>query len=262
MANAVLAGALLSGLVGVTVIAQSRAGAEFDAASVRVATNRPDSPRNSVVYGPNGVTYGGVALGFIIGDAYAFPVGRIGGPGSRTPQALWTALSTGYDIVARSDRPVARTALRAMLQSLLADRFHLVLHRESVTQPVYELRVLQGGPRLGEAAESGQFMMQRTPSGYMFENSDLVRLASFLSGQVDRAVTDGTGLPGLYTFTLVAAETGVPGDSGNKREGSSPDTPSSAAYGEGLRRLGLQLIAARAPVEYLVVDRVDALVEN
>ncbi len=41
-----------------------------------------------------------------------------------------------------------------MMQQLLADRFQLTVHHEQREQPVYELVVAKGGPKL-EAAEAG-----------------------------------------------------------------------------------------------------------
>src|SRR5579863_8013440 len=48
-----------------------------------------------------------------------------------------------YDVNAKAegDEPVKTDQARAMLQSLLADRFHLQLHREKKDAPVYALVV-------------------------------------------------------------------------------------------------------------------------
>jgi uncharacterized protein (TIGR03435 family) len=147
-----------------------------------------------------------------------------------------------------------------MLQALLADRFHLIAHRETVTMPVYRLTRRAGG-ELKDGNDAASPSITRTPDGYRFENSDLVRLASFLGGQLDRPVVDGTGLTGVYTFTLTSSDP-PSSDPIAKREGVSPDSPSSGAFADGLRRLGLQLVSARGPVEYLVVDQVEQLSDN
>ena len=47
-----------------------------------------------------------------------------------------------------------------------------------------------------------------------------------------------------------------------KSSGVTPDTPSSAMFAESLKLLGLQLVSGTAPIEYLVVDRVERPSEN
>jgi uncharacterized protein (TIGR03435 family) len=78
---------------------------------------------------------------------------------------------------------------------------------------------------------------------------------------VDRTVVDETGLKGVYNFTLKMPpdwRQDQPGKSG----GQSPDSPSPGTFGEALKRLGLQLTAGTAAVEYLVVDHVERPTAN
>ncbi len=58
-----------------------------------------------------------------------------------------------YNIDAKAEaHPVANqqfvTLQRRRLQTLLRDRFHLTIHRETKELPVYELTVAKGGPKL------------------------------------------------------------------------------------------------------------------
>lgn len=66
-----------------------------------------------------------VPLRFIIGLAYAVQTERVlGGPGWLNDER--------YDIQAKAENPNAtRDDIRAMLQSLLADRFKLAFHNET-----------------------------------------------------------------------------------------------------------------------------------
>ena|ERR1043165_7630763 len=53
----------------------------FDVASVK--SHKPDGGAQriyTVTYGPEGITFSALSLGFIIGEAYSFPVGRIAFP--------------------------------------------------------------------------------------------------------------------------------------------------------------------------------------
>jgi len=243
-------------LVSVVLFAQSSRPA-FEVASVREYKN--DGPRNSSSYGPQGITFRGIALGFAIGEAYNFPVGRIIGPGSMTNEALWPALSTGYDIVAKAEHQVSKDQLRLMLQTLLEDRFSLKLHRASKTLPVYKLTIAKTGLKLQESVGGGDLAMNGGPDGFIFRNAEMMRLAGTLSGQLDRPAVDGTGLSGFYNFTLKRPDDVEPA---KKSEGVSPDSPSAALYSEALKELGLELTKATAPVDFLVVDSVQKPSEN
>jgi uncharacterized protein (TIGR03435 family) len=197
-------------------------------------------------------------LGFIIADAYNTPLGRILGPASLTKEALWAPLREGYDMAAKADHPVPRDQLRLMLQSLLADRFKLTLHRESKTGPLYKLIVAKGGPKLEEADATGVFLANASPDGLVFRNAGMVQLSSFLSGRVDRIVVDQTGLEGLYNFVLkMPAYQGQDLAAVKRLDRSSPEAPSAPDFADALKQLGLQLIPDRAPVDYLVVDHVE-----
>lgn len=67
----------------------------------------------------------------------------------------------GYDIEARSDHPVSYQQQMRMLQTLLADRFKLALHRETKELPVYAMVVAKGGPKLRESPDPGDPLVAR-----------------------------------------------------------------------------------------------------
>lgn len=233
----------------------------FEVASVKLYKD-DGGPRNSRFYGPQGINFGGCTLAFIIGEAYEFPVGRIQGPGSLAKEPLWGPLRQGYDIVAKADHAVSKDQLCLMLQSLLAERFKLTQHRETKVGPVYRLVVAKGGPKLEKSQEAGgRFVFSGGPGGYVFRNAEMMRLSGFLSGQVDRIVVDETGLTGPYNFILKMPED-LQQNPQVKSDGRSPDSPSAALFADVLRQLGLQLIAGRGPVDYLVIDHVERPSEN
>ena len=236
----------------------------FEVASVKPDKDDGVGPRNSAaVYGPKGVNFRALALAFIIGEAYHFPVGRIQGAGSPTKEELWAPLREGYDIVAHADHPVSKDELRLMLQSLLADRFHLKVHHEAKTGPVYKLVVARNGPRLEESNAAEVFFFSNGPAGQVFRATDMTRLSGFLSGQMDRPVVDGTGLKGVFNFTLKRPEDLQWDLSRGKSDGgTSPESPSAAAFSDSLKQLGLQLVPGSAPVDYLVIDHVEKPSEN
>ena len=237
-------------------------GLKFEVASIKPFKDDGVSPRNShATYGPDGINFGALTLAYVIGEAYQFPVGRIQGPGSLTKETLWAPLRAPDDIVAKADRPISKDQLRAMLQSLLAERFHLESHRESRTGSVYTLVVAKGGSKLVESTDSdGPYNVSRSPNGYVFRNARMTELSVFLSGLADRPVIDRSGLRGRYNFVIQPEE--VAGDKSAVSAGVTPDSPSAAAFAEALKKIGLQLIADRAAVDYLVIDRLRSLSEN
>jgi uncharacterized protein (TIGR03435 family) len=253
-----------AGLIALTCAlgAQPTPRLKFEVASVKPFKDDGVSPRNShATYGPDGINFGALTLAYVIGEAYQFPVGRIQGPGSLTKETLWAPLREPYDIAAKAEHPVSKDQLRAMLQSLLAERFHLESHRESKTGPVYTLVVAKGGSKLVESTDpDGPYNVSRSPNGYVFRNARMTELSVFLSGLVDRPVVDQAGLRGRYDFVIKPEE--LPADKSAVSSGLTPDSPSAAAFAEALKRLGLQLIADRAAVDYLVIDRLQSFSEN
>jgi len=58
----------------------------------------------------------------------------------------------GYDIEASCDRQMTKEQASRMLQTLLADRLKLTVHREARNQPIYALVIGKAGPKLHESA--------------------------------------------------------------------------------------------------------------
>ena len=54
----------------------------------------------------------------------------------------------GYDIEAKPEGNTDQKQMWLMLQTLLADRFKLSMHRETRDLPVYDLKAVKSGPKL------------------------------------------------------------------------------------------------------------------
>ena len=89
---------------------------------------------------PGRIAYTNVTLKNVLVNAYDVLSDQISGPN-------WLD-SSRYDIDAKIPADTTREQFRVMLQNLLAERFHLRLHREKKDFPVYELVVAKGGPKL------------------------------------------------------------------------------------------------------------------
>jgi bla regulator protein BlaR1 len=146
---------------------------------------------------------------------------------------------------------------RLELQALLADRFRLVVHRETRQLPIYSLTIAANGPkfrdaRAGDTYSDGFKLRNGTAIGsglWVPQNGVLLgqgvstrALAAHLSQQLGRIVVDNTGLSGKYDFRLQFA----PGKDG------SPSLLSALPD-----QLGLQLVPQTGPVEMIVVDRAE-----
>ena len=115
------------------------------------------------------------------------------------------------------------------------------------------------------------------PGGWSLRSMSMPALAVALERIVRRAVVDRTGLPGVFdidlTYTPEAFEVPFPGAASSGVVGGPANgpAPSSAPAGQqagtalftALRdQLGLRLESDRAPVDVLVVDRVQPPTEN
>jgi uncharacterized protein (TIGR03435 family) len=165
-----------------------------------------------------------------------------------------------FDIDAKSAKPVSSDDLHTMLAHLIEERFHLTVRREQRELPIYELVVDKGGPKLTEhdAADLDHPPMGGTPAGLAGTNVTMNYFAFILSRNLDRNVVDKTGLTARYDVKLDFARDLPPGV-------VRPDAP--VAEGPTIftavkEQLGLKLVPAKGPVEFLVIEKAEKPSEN
>ena len=108
-----------------------------------------------------------------------------------------------FDVDAKSERVVAVADMRRMMQTLLADRFKLRVHREQREMPGFALTVAPGGPKLRAAAPGTPTGIQQMNGGPLTAaNTTMEELAKHLSIRIGRPIDDATHLQGRYSFTL------------------------------------------------------------
>ncbi len=237
---------------------------EFDAVSIKLNKSGDNRMSHSVPVNGDGMTFTNVPLFMII--MYAYNSDR---PGGTEGLPNWTKTER-YDITAKVSGPAVAEYLNlsqiqraTMLQIVLVDRFKLQLHREQRPTRVYELVIGKSGPKMQPAIANDVPIKGRTVfltgqgqlSGRGATTEDLAFALS--DSGMDRRVLDKTGLQGRYTFDLQftmnqSADDGVPAG------GESAPSIFAALQDQ----LGLKLVPATAPAEFIVIGHIERPTEN
>ena len=156
--------------------------------------------------------------------------------------------SARYDITAKAAAPASDSEIRVMLQTLLAQRFGVSLHRETRLLSAYVLTVAKGGSKL-KASEPAARIWNDSRRGRLDAHGMAMKdLVDKLAESLDRPVSDATGLKGGYEIAL----TWVPDDSPAASDGTG-----GSIFTAVQEQLGLKLEPQKASVEMLVVDRAE-----
>jgi len=180
------------------------------------------------------------------------------------------AESQKFDVTGQPEAPgiPSITQLRGMIRQLLTDRFKLAFHRDKREMPVYAIVVGPNGHKLtkNETNPNGlPGLIFRGLGVLPVTNATMADFAGVLQSAVlDRPVVDKTGLAGRWDFQL----RWTPDESQFAGLGvrvppptNDPNAPPGlfTAFPE---QLGLKLDPTRAPVEVLVVDKVEKPSDN
>jgi bla regulator protein blaR1 len=150
--------------------------------------------------------------------------------------------------------------VQLMLQTLLADRFHLKVHHETRQLPVYALTLSKKGSKLKPASPSEEFKPPRwqgsaSPDGIKMirligQNNSIQEVIDLYSKFTDRPLIDRTGLQGRYDFSV------------DYEANTEQSGPFSGMVGPSLFKAfedqtGIKWEATKGPVEILVIDHAD-----
>ena len=269
--------ALLLALLAVPAFAQPVA---FDVASVKPAGERERGSGPVICVVPcrgDRITIAGsrvdirfMSLDQLIVKAYGIKPYQLSGP-------AWMS-SQRFDIAAKIPDGVSADRLPEMLQTLLAERFKLAIHRDSKELPVFALVAGKNGTKLtppppeadaavpnrpgsqemqsphgaGRTFDDGSFMITGGPYGPVrgglskgmrmeFLKVTMPQLVEVLMPHMDRPVVDMTNVKGGY---YILAEVHQPsGDGGGGRKGGGPPE-SGADSGTRLDAYGEALVSA------------------
>jgi uncharacterized protein (TIGR03435 family) len=133
---------LLSAAACAQAPAQSSKPPEFEVASIKLFD--PNVPGQAGGLHFDGALVRGVGLSLrdYLATAYRFKATLISGPD-------WTATER-YNISATLPEGGSRAQVPEMLQALLADRFHVKLHKDKKELPIYALVLAKGGLKMKE----------------------------------------------------------------------------------------------------------------
>jgi uncharacterized protein (TIGR03435 family) len=179
-----------------------------------------------------------------------------------------------------------------MLQGLLEDRFHLVAHKETREMPVYALVMANTDRKLGPSlrrssvdcaaavaaarargaappppppGELPSCSSSLAPGNIVIRSQTMPQFATALSmltntgSSLGRLIVDRTGLEGYYDVDLRFTPDRIPNfGPGGPPQGLPPiDTDAASIYAAMREQLGLKLESQRAPVDVIVIDKVE-----
>lgn len=239
--------------------------ARFDAASIKPNLSKDENMMHRPT--PGRLFYGNVPVSNVVEQAYGMRPDRI----VNYPQ--W-AEKERFDVTATYN-PEQQKQVRPMLQTLLEERFSLRVHRETREMPVYELVKARGDGQLGpqlrpSAAKCAPGADGRSActldirSGYIratgigWGNGEVLGLNI---GVWDRPIVDRTGLTGSFDYTLEwkpdPAQARSTGDAARAVAAAATPGERPSIFTALQEQLGLRLQPTRAPLEVLVIDRLE-----
>lgn len=193
-----------------------------------------------------------------------------------------------FEIDAKAEMPQTWGTLNGpMLRSLLQERFHLRIRKETREVPVYVISVAKGGPKLQTSkgdcvtidpehpairvepdkplpAVCG--MSRLTGRGWEAFAVTMDEFATLLSTNADRSVVDRTGLSARFDIRLdlTPDDLGLSsrGDDSGQIAGRPEQSDLFAIIRSAVQKLGLRIDSARGPGASLVIDSAERPSEN
>jgi len=180
-------------------------------------------PHDGMRVSPDRVEFESAPLSYLIRLAYKVEDYQVSGPDFMD--------RARFDIVAMMPGGAGTEQIPEMLQALLAERFKLVVRKETNEQTVYALVVGKDGPQMKESGA---------------EKISMPDLARMLKAYFDEPVIDRTELEGTYQVAINAPQ--------------GPNAPRSdveSSIFASVEKLGLRLEKSKAPVEHIFVEHLE-----
>jgi uncharacterized protein (TIGR03435 family) len=224
-----------------------------------IKPSAPDAPTVTQFRGKRFVTEGTTFLDLF---KYAYNVNPkqvVGGP-------EWLRTEK-FDVVAdpETEKRPSSDQMKVLVQQLLLERFHLLMHHGQKLLSVYALVKTADTPNLKKstADPGGIPVVAYNPNGELsVGNATMANFATFLQRFVlDRPAVDQTGISGRFDLTLRWTPDSLGADTKPK------DLTADAAAPPGLftaikEQLGLKLEPKKADTDVFVIDRAEQPSEN
>ena len=200
--------------------------------------------------------------------------------------------SDHYDIAAKLPEGAERSQVPDMIKNMLVDRFKLQFHKEAKATPVYGLVLAKGGLKLtpvdpnpsglppsdvtvGGSGSRGAFTISYGKDAYFtisnnkfeIKNLTMAAIADFLTRFVDKPVVDMTETKGTYEFSMEFQPEDFRGMMIRAAIANGIQLPpqalqlldqsSQASLYDALKSVGLNLEARKAPIEMMIVDKIE-----
>lgn len=223
---------------------------EFEVASVKASEPGPASQGlggESIMPHPGSLTMRNVRLRSCVKWAYDVKEYQIAGPAwLGSPGWLGSEIDR-YDIAAKAAPDTPIPELRLMLQSLLAERFKLTLHRETKDLPSYALTFVKQAPGLHPATDpNGERKTSGKGPALSLTSTSMAEFAELLAGPLGMPVVDATNLQGKFDFEL-----------SGKMMGVTKEDQQYEFLNTIQEQLGLKLERRKAPIEMLIIDHIE-----
>ena len=229
------------------------ANPSFEVATIK--PSKPDAPGFGIIFRNQQLATLNTTLTDLLAFAYGLHAKQItGGP-------AWMEQDK-YDVLAKPDgegQPNDKQ-WKTMVQKLLADRFKLTFHRDKKELSVYAITAIdKTGAKLTKSAGDPNGLPGvgfSRPGALTAVNATIADFANVMQSAVlDRPVVDQTGLAGRFDFTLLW----TPDQSQFGGLAAPVDDPSAppGLFTAIQEQLGLKLDSTKAPVDVIVIDRVE-----
>jgi uncharacterized protein (TIGR03435 family) len=152
--------------------------------------------------------------------------------------------SQPYDVAAKPDGNVEDQHLRRMVRTLLAERFQLQVHHATKEMPVFVLETAKGGARLPPASPGNDPEIRGRGGHLIAKRVTAEFLSRILANELERPVLNRTGIDGAFDVEL------------DYTPDQNPE-PGASLFTALQEQLGLKLETQRAPVDVLIVDRIE-----
>jgi uncharacterized protein (TIGR03435 family) len=172
-------------------------GQAFETANVRLSA--PSSTGSRMVDDPTRFVFLYCSVRSLLALAYHVNPANVRGPEWIGAEAI--------DVIARKPPHTSEEDQRLMLQALLAERFKLVVHRDSYDLTAYDLVVAKGGPKVKLADRNDpdpapQISPMKGPARRVTGTLSMEQLSAALQIPLESPVTDATGLKGAFDIFL------------------------------------------------------------